>query len=541
MAMNYERDRFVAFAFAAADAFLEIDHSGKIKFAAGALDWLAGSGGGDLIGRDLEGYCSGRSRKILRAAAESAKSRGRFGPIAVRFLGIEGKTKPIAVYGTCLPEYPDSAFLSLKAASNLSLNTPTDANLFDDEAVLLDLEAFKALAVGLVAHVQAGQDDLIMTLLEVRGLEGKLEKLNSADAEELLERIAVHLSAASVDGSSAGRLSGQGFGLIHGADLDVAAALREIQNFENGETLDGKATSITLDGADLSDVDRVRSLTYAIDIFWENPDDLAIGSLSEGYKFLLAKTRSRLKKFRRVLAEQQFDIVVQPIVGLDSKKVHHYEALARFEAKDIDTLPQEFIADAEDLGVICDFDISMCRRIIERIEKARAAGKKLALSANVSSLSLATDRFVTELLDLLQCHEEIRDSLIFEVTDATKIQDIEATERVLTKISRLGHPVCLDDFGTGEQGFQYLRALPVNFVKIDGVHVREAFSNPNARALLRSMAKLCQEINIRTVGEAVETASEAKFLRDIGVDYGQGYFFGKPVVGISDSPGPFKF
>lgn len=120
--MNLERDRFVAFAFAAADAFLEIDRQGKIKFAAGALDWLAGQNGSDLIGRDLDGYCNGRSRKILRAAAESAKTRGRFGPITVRFRSKEGVDRPIAVYGTHLPQYPDSTFLSLKATSLLSLN-----------------------------------------------------------------------------------------------------------------------------------------------------------------------------------------------------------------------------------------------------------------------------------------------------------------------------------------------------------------------------------------------------------------------------------
>ena len=110
MVLNYERDRFVAFAFAAADAFLEIDYRGKIKFAAGALDWLTGQDAKSLIGRDLAGFCSGRSRKILRAAAESSKTQRRFGPITLLFHGAEGQDRSIAVYGTCLPEYPDSAF-----------------------------------------------------------------------------------------------------------------------------------------------------------------------------------------------------------------------------------------------------------------------------------------------------------------------------------------------------------------------------------------------------------------------------------------------
>lgn len=540
MAVNYERDRFVAFAFAAADAFLEVDFRGKIKFAAGALDWLAGKSGQDLIGHNLEGYCSGRSRKILRAAAESARTRGRFGPITLLFQGVEGRDRLISVYGTCLPEYPDSAFLSLKATSHPSLNT-VGTNVLDEETIILNADAFKALAAGLMAQIKSGEEGLALTLLEVRELEETVGRLEPDAAEELLERIAAHLCAASLGGSSAGRLSGKSFGFIHAVELDVAAALKEIQNFENGDGLKIKAATITLDDAGLSEVDRVRSLVYAIDTFWNNPEEFAIGDLGESYKSLLDHTRTRLARFKRVVAGRQFDIVAQPVVGLKSKKVHHYEALARFEAKDVATLPREFITDAEDLGVICDFDIAMCRRVVERIEKAHAAGKALAMSVNVSIQSLATDRFVTELIELLQRCGEYRECVIFEIAEATKIKDIEATGRVLSKISRLGHPVCLDDFGTEEQGYHCLRALNVDFVKIDGAYVRKAFSNSNARALFRSMVQLCQDIDIRTVGEAVETASEAKFLRDIGVDYAQGYFFGKPAMGISDHPGPYIF
>lgn len=122
---------------------------------------------------------------------------------------------------------------------------------------------------------------------------------------------------------------------------------------------------------------------------------------------------------------------------------------------------------------------------------------------------------------------------MFEVTESAKITNLEATNGVLQELRMLGHHVCLDDFGAGAAAFQYLRALQVDYVKIDGIYVKEALTKPSAPAFLRAMASLCRDLGIETVGEFVETDEVAKFLLDVGVQYGQGYLFGKPGMGVA--------
>ena len=116
---------------------------------------------------------------------------------------------------------------------------------------------------------------------------------------------------------------------------------------------------------------------------------------------------------------------------------------------------------------------------------------------------------------------DIRDELMFEVTESAKITDLESTNAFLQSLRDLGHHVCLDDFGAGAAAFQYLRALDVDYVKIDGVYVREEFTTPNGKVLLKSMASLCSDLKIQTVGEFVETEEVAQFLHQVGVNYGQ--------------------
>ena len=93
----------------------------------------------------------------------------------------------------------------------------------------------------------------------------------------------------------------------------------------------------------------------------------------------------------------------------------------------------------------------------------------------------------------------------------------------------------MDDFGAGASGFQYLKAIEADYVKIDGMYIRDALGSRNGRAFLKSMAELCRDLGIKTVGECVEDTAQAEFLKKIGVDYGQGYLFGRPEARVSGS------
>ena len=134
-------------------------------------------------------------------------------------------------------------------------------------------------------------------------------------------------------------------------------------------------------------------------------------------------------------------------------------------------------------------------------------------------------RFVALLSDL----KIDRKRLIFEITETASVKNIKAANSVIQKIRERGHEVCLDDFGAGTAGIQYLRDFPADVVKIDGSFIISSGKSERDRVLLQSMIAMCHALEAKTVAEMIETEAVAKSMKALGVTYGQGYYFGKPV------------
>ncbi len=154
------------------------------------------------------------------------------------------------------------------------------------------------------------------------------------------------------------------------------------------------------------------------------------------------------------------------------------------------------------------------------------------IAVNVSGRSLSEPEFVRDLLKILEENQQVSPFLSLEITESARILDLKAIGDVVQQIRALGFKVYLDDFGAGAAGFQYLKNLRVDAVKIDGAYIKDAIESREDRAFLRSMVMLCKELGIETVGEWIETKEHADLLQDIGVDYGQGYYYGKPTNGL---------
>jgi EAL domain-containing protein (putative c-di-GMP-specific phosphodiesterase class I) len=108
------------------------------------------------------------------------------------------------------------------------------------------------------------------------------------------------------------------------------------------------------------------------------------------------------------------------------------------------------------------------------------------------------------------------------------MHDLERVSRVFNAMKGLGFSMCLDDFGAGAASFQYLRALEVDYVKIDGTYTRRLLSSDRDSLLLRNLCDLCADLNIKTIAEMVELDDQIDELRRLGVHMGQGYLLGRP-------------
>ena len=252
---------------------------------------------------------------------------------------------------------------------------------------------------------------------------------------------------------------------------------------------------------------------------------------------------SRIAHFKDILRNGQFAIAFQPVVDLATHRPHHFEALARFQHLPDGASPYDTITFAEQTGMIRDFDLAMCERVVDWLQMAGRQGQRYKVAVNLSGTSIASKPFVMELHKLLRSHHGLANSLIFEITESAKIRDLEAVNATVQSLRRAGHKVCLDDFGAGAAAFQYLRDLEVDVVKIDGAYVRGALETEKGMAFLRAMTGLCHDLGITTVAEMVEDRQSLQFLRDCGVGYGQGYLFGRPSldIGAFDAPRPSNF
>ena len=124
----------------------------------------------------------------------------------------------------------------------------------------------------------------------------------------------------------------------------------------------------------------------------------------------------------------------------------------------------------------------------------------------------------------------IRSRLLVEVTETAAIGDLDAATRRLTALRNKGIHICLDDFGVGAASLDYLHRLPADTVKIDGRFVRDITTDERSRSLVSHVVKLCRELKITTVVEMIETEEQAAISRGLGVNYGQGWLFGRPTA-----------
>jgi EAL domain-containing protein (putative c-di-GMP-specific phosphodiesterase class I) len=158
----------------------------------------------------------------------------------------------------------------------------------------------------------------------------------------------------------------------------------------------------------------------------------------------------------------------------------------------------------------------------------RERGLMPAVAVNLSGQSLSNPQFVDGLVRLLKKSGMPPRKLMFELTESVKIEHLPEVNAVIQDLRRLGYRFCLDDFGSGAASFDYLNGLDVDIVKFDGPVVKRACSSQKGSDLLSSMAKMCASMGIRTTAEMVEDKRTAGRVYQCGVDYGQGYYFGKP-------------
>jgi EAL domain-containing protein (putative c-di-GMP-specific phosphodiesterase class I) len=283
-------------------------------------------------------------------------------------------------------------------------------------------------------------------------------------------------------------------------------------------------------GGDSKETNLARAVAYALNRLQTNrPSDNNVTAehLSASLPRLIQETLKSVRAFREIIQSGSFRIALQPIVKLHDQSIHHFEALARFTEGTDSIAVDQIIHFAEGTGLITEFDLAMCRKVLEYMSSADCqTGQRVAV--NLSGHSLEQKDFIGSLESLLDEFRIDPASVLFEVTETARIGGLMDANSTLQRLRRRGHLVCLDDFGAGAANFEYLSALDVDIIKFDGRAMHTAIANQKGRAFIRATALLCRELGILTIAEMIHDMTTFEVLTDLGIDFGQGYHFGHP-------------
>src|SRR5207253_70013 len=221
-----------------------------------------------------------------------------------------------------------------------------------------------------------------------------------------------------------------------------------------------------------------------------------------------------------------------PIVRLEDRSIAGFEALARWDHPKMGrTSPSEFIALAEEIGLIVDLGMFVLERTAGQLsawQRTMRQRDPIFVSVNLSSRQLLRQDLIHDLRTVIARSGIARGTLKLELTESLVMENPEHAAQMLSRIKELGAGLALDDFGTGHSSLSYLQRFPFDTIKIDQSFVR-ASSKGQRPVILRSIIALAHDLGMDVIAEGAETDSDAVELYQLGCEYAQGYVFGEPV------------
>ena len=236
-----------------------------------------------------------------------------------------------------------------------------------------------------------------------------------------------------------------------------------------------------------------------------------------------------------VLERDEIEVVYQPLVSLEDRRIVGAEALVRWNHPEHGTLlPAQFIQLAEDNGTILPIGRAVFEQACLQAKAWQEAhGLRLQVGVNLSARQFQQQGLAEEIASVIQATSVDPSQMCLEITESLAMDDVELTSTILNQLHTLGVQVAIDDFGTGHSSLGYLARFPVDVVKIDQSFVRDIDRDEVKSAIVSAVVALSQAIGSTTVVEGVETVAQLEELRNLGCDVAQGFYFARPVSAVS--------
>ena len=509
-----QKDRYLAFAFAAADLLVEVGTNGIIAFAVGAFKARFGLSPEQLVNTKLTQLFITADHPALELALATTAIRGRLPPLVLRLA--DTASTPMVLSGLAIPNAPGRICFTIGRLPALPSPVP---------------EPPRSVPFGRMAEerLHAGEAGAL-SLLELAGWAATQEALPAETHRSLQAEVMEVLCRLGGPGAVAGELGSGRYGVLTDTPPDLGAVAIGLEALLRTNPVTARtqvsSTGISLDREGLTGSQAAKALRFALGRFADGGTRAAKDAgFSHGLAEFIASAQIRARAMRSALAENRFRLAFQPVVNLSTRKIHHYEALLRPIITPGATIQntQDFVTFAEAVGLSEELDWAVMQQAVAALR----ASPKAFVAVNVSGLSMQSAPFCDRVLKLLA--EQVEPGhILVELTETADIEDVASASATIDRLRAMQIPVCIDDFGAGSAAFRYLREFRVDYVKLDGAYVRGALQNAREHGFLLTMIELANFVGAKVIAETIERDDEAQMMRDLGVEYGQGWLFGKP-------------
>jgi diguanylate cyclase (GGDEF)-like protein/PAS domain S-box-containing protein len=398
-------------------------------------------------------------------------------------------------------------------------------------------------------RAQRGGEQVAVLFLDLDDFKTINDSLGHVTGDELLVAVASRLRRCLRPADTIARLSGDEFAiLLEAENVDSASVIAEriVRAIEEPIALGDREVTVHASvGIELGDRRR-----HSADDLLRNADVAMYVAKGKGKarfevfdSSMHAAAVQRLEigaDLQRALANREFVIHYQPIVGLQESGIVGMEALIRWQHPQRGLVsPLDFIPIAEETGLIIPIGrwvIEEAAKQAKRWQAASPHGEAFTMSVNVSARQLMRAEIVDEVASALRESGIPPQTLILEITESVLMNDRSAAIARLTQLRELGVRVAVDDFGTGYSSLGYLSSLPIDILKIDKSFIDRVAAGSEDSAIAKAVIKLGSSLSLTVVAEGIEAADQATALRAMQCHRGQGFYFSEPLdpTGVDD-------
>jgi EAL domain-containing protein (putative c-di-GMP-specific phosphodiesterase class I)/GGDEF domain-containing protein len=241
--------------------------------------------------------------------------------------------------------------------------------------------------------------------------------------------------------------------------------------------------------------------------------------------------QSKIEHIREAIRETRLELYAQPVVDPDAPEGSmSYELLTRLRDRDGSLIqPPEFLTLTMQGQMSVPLDRAVIKRAFEWLAvHPQALARTHKCSINLTGATMSDGAIAEYIRQQRALYGVPADKIVFEITESEAIRNPSAASRLVDELKAQGFDIALDDFGTGLATFEYLKRFPLDYLKIDGSFIRNLTTSPIDEEIVMSTVRVARRLSLRTIAEHVHSQSVFDRLREIGVDYLQGDFFGKP-------------